>query len=223
MALERPEASGEENEGQGNGEGGWKDYDKSGWPQELINAFRAFERGKTWGGAEWASCVADFVALEQASGYPVKGDVLAPQGEKNVRPEEIPTFMQRWRKWEKGVTLTSGIGPASTQGSFADRWWAWWMRAQPAAHVKANGKLGPADAMPREEWVKFSKMAGKNGLLLYMGGLLWWGEAAAAATDSKMLLGDWRVAVLDMACALRVAVAAKDKYVVLRLAVRTRS
>ncbi|KAJ7304574.1 hypothetical protein DFH08DRAFT_976752 [Mycena albidolilacea] len=210
MALERPEASGEENEGQGNGEGGWKDYDKSGWPQELINAFRAFERGKTWGGAEWVSCVADFVALEQASGYPVKGDVLAPQGEKNLRPEEIPTFMQRRRKWEKGVTLTSGIGPASAQGSFADRWWAWWMRAQPAARVKANGKLGPADAIPMEEWVKFSKMAGKNGLLLYMGGLLWWGEAAAAATDSKMLLGDWRVAVLDMACALRVAVAAKD-------------
>ncbi|KAJ7832651.1 hypothetical protein B0H14DRAFT_3463264 [Mycena olivaceomarginata] len=210
MALERPEASGEENEGQGNGEGGWKDYDKSGWPQELINAFRAFERGKTWGGAEWASCVADFVALEQASDYPVKGDILTPQGEKNVRPEEIPMFMQRRRKWEKGVTLTSGIGPASAQGSFADRWWAWWMRAQPAARVKANGKLGPADAIPMEEWVKFSKMAGKNGLLLYMGGLLWWGEAAAAATDSKMLLGDWRVAVLNMACALRVAVAAKD-------------
>ncbi|KAJ7795033.1 hypothetical protein B0H14DRAFT_3496424 [Mycena olivaceomarginata] len=210
MALERPEASGEENKGQGNGEGGWKDYDKSGWPQELINVFRAFERGKTWGGAEWVSCVTDFVALEQASGYPVKGDVLAPQGEKNVRPEEIPMFMQRRRKWEKGVTLTSGIGPASAQGSFADRWWAWWMRAQPAARVKANGKLGPADVIPMEEWVKFSKMAGKNGLLLYMGGLLWWGEAAAAATDSKMLLGDWRVAVLDMACALRVAVAAKD-------------
>ncbi|KAJ7327490.1 hypothetical protein DFH08DRAFT_967919 [Mycena albidolilacea] len=193
MALERPEASGEENEGQGNGEGGWKDYDKSGWPQELINAFRAFERGKTWGGQNGCH-----------------GDVLAPQGEKNLRLEEIPTFMQRRRKWEKGVTLTSGIGPASAQGSFADRWWAWWMRAQPAARVKANGKLGPADAILMEEWVKFSKMAGKNGLLLYMGGLLWWGEAAAAATDSKMLLGDWRVAVLDMACALRVAVAAKD-------------
>ncbi|KAJ7860611.1 hypothetical protein B0H14DRAFT_2576580 [Mycena olivaceomarginata] len=191
MALERPEASGEENEGQGNGEGP--------------------SRGaRPGGGAEWVSCVADFVALEQASGYPVRGDVLAPQGEKNVRPEEIPTFMQRRWKWEKGVTLTSGIGPASAQGSFADRWWAWWMRAQPAARVKANGKLGPADAIPMEEWVKFSKMAGKNGLLLYMGGLLWWGEAAAAATDSKMLLGDWRIAVLDMACALRVAVAAKD-------------
>ncbi|KAJ7848610.1 hypothetical protein B0H14DRAFT_3453018 [Mycena olivaceomarginata] len=149
-------------------------------------------RARPGGGAEWASCVADFVALEQASGYPVKGDVLVQQGEKN------------------GVTLTSGIGPASAQGSFADRWWAWWMRAQPAARVKANGKLGPADAIPMEEWVKFSKMAGKNGLLLYMGGLLWWGEAAAAVTDSKMLLGDWRVAVLDMVCALRVAVAAKD-------------
>ncbi|KAJ7886248.1 hypothetical protein B0H14DRAFT_2563547 [Mycena olivaceomarginata] len=198
MALERPEASGEEeNEGQGNGEGGWKDHNKSGWPQELINAFRAFERGKTWEGAEWVSCVADFVALKQASGYPVKGDVLAPQGEKNVHPEEIPMFMQRQRKWEKGVTLTLGIGAGQRT-------------RLPAAHVQANGKLGPADAIPMEEWVKFSKMAGKNGLLLYMGGLLWWGEAAAASTDSTMLLGDWRVAVLDMACALRVAVAAKD-------------
>ncbi|KAJ7888390.1 hypothetical protein B0H14DRAFT_2562359 [Mycena olivaceomarginata] len=204
MALERPDTHGEEeNEGQGNGEGGWKsvwkNHNESGWPQELTNAVRAFERGKTWGGPEWKSCVADFIALERASGYPVKGDVLAPQGEKNVRPEEIPTFMQRRRKWEKQVTLSSGIGPASAQGSFADRWWAWWMRAQPAARLQTNRKLGPADAIPVEEW---------NGLLLYMGGLLWWGEAAAAAPDST-LLEDWRVAVLDMSCVLRVAVAAK--------------
>ncbi|KAJ7776705.1 hypothetical protein B0H14DRAFT_3508229 [Mycena olivaceomarginata] len=194
MALERPDTHGEEeNEGQGNGEGGWK---------------RPLSGGKTWGGPEWKSCVADFIALERASGYPVKGDVLAPQGEKNVRPEEIPTFMQRRRKWEKQVTLSSGIGPASAQGSFADRWWAWWMRAQPAARLQTNRKLGPADAIPVEEWVNISKMAGKNGLLLYMGGLLWWGEAAAAAPDST-LLEDWRVAVLDMSCVLRVAVAAK--------------
>jgi hypothetical protein len=174
---------------------------------------RAFERGKPWGGAEWESCVADFIALERASGFPVKGDVPAPQGEKNVRPEEIPMFMQRRCKWDKEVTLSSGIGPASAKGSFADRWWAWWMRAQPETHLQPNGKLGPAQAILLEEWVNISKMAGKNGLLLYMGGLLWWGEAAAAATDSVMLLGDWQIAVLKMLCALRVAVAAKKRCV----------
>jgi hypothetical protein len=41
-----------------------------------------------------------------------------------------------------------------------------------------------------------------------MGGLLWWGEAAAAAMDSVMLLGDWQIAVFEMSYTLRVAVAA---------------
>jgi hypothetical protein len=157
--------------------------------------------------------VVDFITIERASGFPVKGDVPAPQGEKNVWPEEIPMFMQCWHKWDKEMTLSSGIGPASTKGSFADRWWAWWMKVQPETCLQPNGKLGPTQAIPLEEWVNISKMAGKNSLLLYMGGLLWWGEAAAAATDSVMLLGDWQITVFEMLCTLRVAVAAMKRCV----------
>jgi hypothetical protein len=42
-------------------------------------------------------------------------------------------------------------------------------------------------------------MAGRNGLLLYVGALLWWGEAAAGEKEREALLGEWKVAVLDVA------------------------
>ncbi|KAJ7712640.1 hypothetical protein B0H14DRAFT_3523809 [Mycena olivaceomarginata] len=40
-------------------------------------------------------------------------------------------------------------------------------------------------------------MAGRNGLLLYVGALLWWGEAAGEK-EKEALLGEWKVAVLDV-------------------------
>jgi hypothetical protein len=39
-------------------------------------------------------------------------------------------------------------------------------------------------------------------MLLYVVGLLWWGEAAVAEENAKALLEDWKVAVLDVALVL---------------------
>ncbi|KAJ7899926.1 hypothetical protein B0H13DRAFT_2336684 [Mycena leptocephala] len=47
-------------------------------------------------------------------------------------------------------------------------------------------------------------MPGRNGMLLYVGSLLWWGEAAVAAEDTESLLQDWRCTVEDVAAVLEV-------------------
>ncbi|KAF8135297.1 hypothetical protein K438DRAFT_1786924 [Mycena galopus ATCC 62051] len=40
---------------------------------------------------------------------------------------------------------------------------------------------------------------GRNGVLLYVGGLLWWGEAAAGESGRRAeLLADWLLAVDDV-------------------------
>jgi hypothetical protein len=42
-------------------------------------------------------------------------------------------------------------------------------------------------------------------MLLYVRGLLWWGEAAAVVEDKERLLVDWCCAVEDVAAVLELA------------------
>ncbi|KAJ7828586.1 hypothetical protein B0H14DRAFT_2594594 [Mycena olivaceomarginata] len=186
----------------------WEAEEDEDWPEELRKAFRGFKRGKGWGGEAWMCCVRELIALEQAGGFQVKG-MTVPQGDGTVRPVEVPNFMQRTRKWDKTLALTSAPGPISAAGSFSRRWWDWWVRVQPESRVLENGKLKSAALVPVEEWKKVLMMTGKNGMLLYVGALLWWGEAAAGAEEgSTDLLRDWAVAAIDIACVLAMAVGA---------------
>jgi hypothetical protein len=49
------------------------------------------------------------------------------------------------------------------------------------------------------------KRYGRNGMLLYVGGLFWWGEAAKDDERASELLAEWHVAVEDV-CAVLVEV-----------------
>ncbi|KAJ6456320.1 hypothetical protein C8R47DRAFT_921795, partial [Mycena vitilis] len=126
----------------------------------------------------WGECVKLWIEVERASGFATKGLVAAPAGAADVRPKEIPTFMQAARHWEKPVDLLSAIGPVSLPGSFSKRWWIWWGRSQPAGREKKKGPMLAHDRIATAKWGELGKMVGRNGLLLYMGSLLWWGEAA---------------------------------------------
>ncbi|KAK6992771.1 hypothetical protein R3P38DRAFT_3225087 [Favolaschia claudopus] len=63
-----------------------------------------------------------------------------------------------------------------------------------------------------EDWEEFGTMTGKNGLLLYLGGLLWWGEAVCeTGEESGLLRGEWEAAVKEVASVLAVTVKAVKK------------
>ncbi|KAJ6512874.1 hypothetical protein C8R45DRAFT_1087981 [Mycena sanguinolenta] len=188
-----------ESDGEASNEDAWQQPDKDVWPQELRVAFRAMERRRKFGGEVWKTCAERLIAFERMSGFPEKGQLSVPAGTDEQHPQEVPAFIKRARKWERQMPLASSLGPATESGSFAERWWKWWVRVQPDARTKENGKMGSVTLVPEDEWEEVSKMAGKNGLLMYVGALLWWGEAAAGAGEgADELLVDWKVAVADV-------------------------
>ncbi|KAJ7601619.1 hypothetical protein DFH06DRAFT_1025326 [Mycena polygramma] len=182
----------------------WEAQDADAWPQELRSATRAFARGMALGGEEWELCVSRLLALEKAQGFPEKGLLSAPKGGSEERPKEIPLFMKGRRRWEDQVELTSSVGPRDLVGSFSDRWWSWWGKIQPESRRMENGDLRGAEKVAAGGWTELSKMGGRNGLSLYVGSLLWWGEAAGEADDAGMLLADWRLALNEVASVLAV-------------------
>ncbi|KAJ7176399.1 hypothetical protein C8R43DRAFT_943184 [Mycena crocata] len=210
-----PAETGEREKGDGNGKAAqqereegdmWETEDTSGWPEELKMAWRAFSRAREWGGDEWDACVKNLVALERAWGFPAKGLLSAPSGKKS--PEEVPAWMRGHRKWQASVTLASPIGPRDDEESYAGRWWSWWMELQPAVRKEGEDLL-EVEKVDAEEWDDVGKTHGRNGLLLYIGGLLWWGEAAAGTVEeeeSDTLLDEWREAVVDVSAVLVEAV-----------------
>jgi hypothetical protein len=186
----------------------WEAEEDKDWPEELRNMFPGFKRGKEWGKEVWMCCVRELITLEQAGGFQVKG-MTVPQGDGTVRPVEVLNFVQRAHKWDKKLVLTSAPGPISVAGSFSRRWWDWWVRVQLELQILENGKLKSVVLVPVDEWKKLSRMSGKNGMLLYVGALLWWGEAAAGAEEgSTDLLQDWAVATVNVVCVLAMAVGA---------------
>ncbi|KAJ7712106.1 hypothetical protein B0H16DRAFT_1744532 [Mycena metata] len=194
---------------QGRAEGGahpmWSTDDESAWQPELRSAVEGFERAKDWGGEDWVACVEELIELERAWKFPAKGLLAAPQGGPAERPEEVPGFKQAQRRWNAPVKIASAVGPRETDGSFAQRWWKWWRAAQPEGR-----ELRAAEELELEDWAGVAKMHGRNGMLLYVGGLLWWGEAAAAEEDkdaSAVFLAEWKTAVKDVTEVLRAAVA----------------
>ncbi|KAF8210234.1 hypothetical protein K438DRAFT_1959508 [Mycena galopus ATCC 62051] len=204
----------DEGESEGKGEADWKQevggvWDKGvqdAWPEELKMVFKALERAKEWGKEAWEFCVTGLIELEEAWNFPEKGLLTVPQGGKDIRPEEVPLFMRMRRKWENEVALTSVPGPVTLKGSFAERWWTWWEHAQPEACRLPSGKLMSSRLVETKEFTDVSKMAGRNGMLLYVGALLWWGEAARAVGEgSEEQVKEWKIAVVDVGSVLAFA------------------
>ncbi|KAJ7042733.1 hypothetical protein C8F04DRAFT_1251547 [Mycena alexandri] len=208
-AKDKAGEDGVEGGGDGREVGGvWEEEDMSGWPDELKHAYGGFERGQDWGGEIWKACVDALITVERAQGFRAKGWLSVPSGDGDEPPVEVPDFMRYARKWDKPVALTSEIGPTGKEGSMVERWWNWWTRMQPASRMQENGKFKVAALVPVAEWEELGKMAGRNGVLLYVGALLWWGEVAAETEDEEereVLMKDWRWAVDNVASALCLA------------------
>ncbi|KAJ7711595.1 hypothetical protein B0H14DRAFT_2289376, partial [Mycena olivaceomarginata] len=128
------------------------------------------------GGEEWAKCVCLLVEFERKTGFHDKGMLRAPYGKKE-HPVEVEVFMSVARHWENAFALKTEVGSREVEGGFAQRWWKWWEIGQPAARVEDDEWLAPED-VEDDQWEDMRKRFGRNGILLYVGGLFWWGEAA---------------------------------------------
>ncbi|KAJ7042311.1 hypothetical protein C8F04DRAFT_1252282 [Mycena alexandri] len=172
--------------------------DVESWSPELRHAVKGLIRLKTWAGADWVECVEKMIGLERAWSFKDKGLLSAPTEGKGGRPKVVKEWMRYARKWEGKVELlTREVGPRGVAGSFAAQWWAWWGGIQPAGReVLADGALTRPD-LDGNKWAIVGKTSGRNGILLFVGCLLWWGEAVAEAGDAS-LTADWKDAVSDV-------------------------
>ncbi|KAK7052712.1 hypothetical protein R3P38DRAFT_2763051 [Favolaschia claudopus] len=186
-------------EGDVSGKESWWDVQtKDSWPEELVNAFGGFSRGRVWGGESWQTCISLLLEMQKINGYQEKGALNVPT-KKDERPVEVGDFMQRHRVWGSSFPIKGVTGPRDVDKSFASRWWTWWEVGQPQSRVGEDGWASPAN-VDSDDWSEMRLRYGRNGMLLYIGGLLWWGEAAASkeGAEKEILLADWRLAVEDV-------------------------
>ncbi|KAJ7761478.1 hypothetical protein B0H14DRAFT_3510964 [Mycena olivaceomarginata] len=156
------------------------------WNPELRSAIRGFRRLLIWGGEDWEGCVDAYLAFERAWGFPGKGFLAAP-GESLGRPKAVAVFMRDARRW--GIPTELGfdaVGPREDASSFAHEWWGWWKLLQPKTR----------------DWDELAKTHGRNGMLMVMGCLLWWGDVAEES-DDPLLESDWKSCVRDVLWALK--------------------
>ncbi|KAJ7160854.1 hypothetical protein C8R46DRAFT_864188, partial [Mycena filopes] len=154
------------------------------------------------GGDDWIQCVEKLLVVERAWGFRAKGLLGAPGADKEGRPKVVTWFMKYARKWDAPAgLLVSTIGPRTVAGSFASAWWNWWRMLQPEGREQAIDGTWAREELDPQEWECAAKMSGRNGLLLHVGCLLWWGEAVVEAGDG-VLLEDWKEAVRDVAWVL---------------------
>ncbi|KAJ6454063.1 hypothetical protein C8R47DRAFT_1083230 [Mycena vitilis] len=188
--LEHVVRAGEE-DGESNGAVLWPDEDREKWYPDLVGAVAAFASLGAWGGDEWVECVGRLIISERAWGFRPTGLLGATKSHQG-RPTEVSKFMTYARKWEVELD-TATIGPRSLEGSFAHGW------------RNGEGRLCAAEDVDMAEWEVLAKTHGRNGLLLVVACLYWWGTAAADNGDAG-LREDWGMAVREVSAMLGQAV-----------------
>ncbi|KAJ7772153.1 hypothetical protein B0H14DRAFT_3164805 [Mycena olivaceomarginata] len=168
---------GDDGHGDGGSDGGrggihdeyWRREDRADWSEELGRAHAAFERGRNWG-LEWAMSA------------------------KN-RPQRVGGWISRGRKWTLPPTLGAELGTRETEGLWVNEWWKWWQTLQPEERLLFDNELSRPDTA---NWSEMSAMYGRNGLLLVMATLCWWGEVAVGRGLGSDAQEEWLAAVRDV-------------------------
>ncbi|KAJ6478370.1 hypothetical protein C8R45DRAFT_833281 [Mycena sanguinolenta] len=179
----------------------WQRDDRLRWTAELSCAHIAFEKGRRWG-VEWAVCVSKFFDFEAVWGYVDDG----AQVRRDTRPRQVNSWLTMGRQWTLPPTISEGgsLGARGDSESWAGAWWKWWESLQPKERAIANGELSRPELV---DWSKMVGLHGKNGLLLAMGTLEWWGEMAQKDVEVR---GRWLTAVSDMTWVLEKMLASGD-------------
>lgn len=132
---------------------------------------------RTWG-KRWDDCVAAFVEFQRGWGFPDNEDAFPPS--TKLRPPEVGS-------WMKGGQRLGQV-KVSDPVLFGEQFQVWWTSLQPAAESPDN-------------WGSLQK-AGRNGFLLFMFALLWWGEVLEALGEDTSISFKWTLAVIDVTRAL---------------------
>jgi hypothetical protein len=104
----------------------------------------------------------------------------------DTRPPEIGIWMKNRRLW-KDISILD-------KEKFSGQWWNWWISLQPEPRAHSD-RNNIALLTVEMDWSKLQK-PGKNGFLLVMISLVWWGKVSD-------MDGGWLKAVIDVIAVLR--------------------
>ena len=165
----------------------------SDWPKHMLDAYQyltteteltedgTITTARNWGD-KWFACLGLFIEFQQLAGFPDLGPSFPPA--TNLRPPEISKWMKNGRQpKEMDITDTE---------KFGQRWRNWWHSLQPKSRV--SDKRSSAQPMSNMDWSQLRKPS-KNGFLLIMVSLMWWGKGSDQDTD-------WMHAVADVTAVL---------------------
>ncbi|KAJ6490865.1 hypothetical protein C8R45DRAFT_826071, partial [Mycena sanguinolenta] len=128
-----------------------------------------------------------FFDFEAAHGY----SEVNVQTETSSRPKLFIEWLARGREWDRWMTI-------GFVANWVPAWWTWWASLQPKERVYADGQLSRPDTV---DWSTLAHLHGKNGLLMVMASLLWWGDSYADGVYPEHR-ADWLKAVDDVAWTL---------------------
>jgi hypothetical protein len=163
-------------------------YDTTDFPKHMADSNQYLtedpEAGDRNWGDPWLACLREFIEFQRQAGFPDAGPSFPAS--TNIRPPEIAVWMKNGRRW-RDMELDD-------HERFGKQWWAWWSSLQPSSQLHDDPTL-PSLPTVAMDWTALRK-PGKNGLLLFMVSLAWWGKASDAC-------GEWLKAVLEVTNVLR--------------------
>ena len=146
----------------------------SNWPNHMVDVHQylteetvvtedgAITKARNWGD-RWLLCLESFFEFQSRAGFPKSGPSFPLF--TNVRPLEIANWMKNGRHWQDAHIIDVE--------EFARRWWAWWHLLQPKSRICDEGD--PQLPTSKMDWSDLRK-PGKNGFLLIIISLVWWGK-----------------------------------------------
>lgn len=164
--------------------------DSSTCPTHMVDAYCYFTeepgiknsvsaaRARDWGDG-WMECLREFIEFQKRAGFPDVG--LSFPSAAGFRPPEISVWMKNRRPW-KDMEVAD-------KETFGQQWWSWWSSLQPDSRTPSD------EPTIHMDWGKLQK-AGRNGFLLIMLSLTWWGKASERD-------GQWLEAVAEVSMVLR--------------------
>ncbi|KAJ7841674.1 hypothetical protein B0H13DRAFT_1910139 [Mycena leptocephala] len=171
--------------------------DREGWSDSLTQAHQ-YCSAKAWG-ITWTALVAALVHYEWSNYHHEDRGCL----DSTHRPTEIPQWMKKHRVYDD-----YNVG-----ADFGQQLFTWWKELGPRRRWKelADGEHPARDVKGWEDWGRLN-VSGRNGPLLIVVGLAWWGQtiwnegAVAGLEGGEAALSaatDWRFLVEDVTWALK--------------------
>ncbi|KAF9506636.1 hypothetical protein BS47DRAFT_1304991, partial [Hydnum rufescens UP504] len=118
---------------------------------------------------------------------------------KRLPAKGRPIAIGDWLQCARSLTWFPDLSKPSLLQAHANSWWTWWIVCQPSWRVANLDRNGFRPSNGKGNWSSL-RISGKNGLVLHIMALGWWGNAAL---NNVAEMEKWTDAVKEFTWALQ--------------------